>query len=721
MSAYTWVHTLHGNVIGEIRRFRKADGKKDDIPFYTRNGRSFKAGIPLSMKPLPPFGIDSVIDPTKPVIICEGQKKQAAWAYLGFQALSGVGGAMNGKSHQWDRLKDCKIIWFAPDNDVINKAGIVAGDRYIRDIWSCVREFGAEMAIIRLPNLPVKGDVCDWLKQQPALAEWNELDPLTDHPQREQIAAQLLTTVKANLHDIPEDWEVEVSWPDPEPIESRLLPVEAITADMLPKALRAWIEDSAFRIEVPIDYVAVGAIVAAGSAIGTRCGIRPRTKDEWTVTPNTWGVVIGPPGDGKSPALRESIFALESLEMQAAETAGQAQKEYEAKLSAYEAREKAIKDEMNKAAKSGASNTDMAMYEEKLCELEAPERPNAARFVANDTTVEALISLLRDNQRGLLMFQDELASLLESWEKQGHETDRSFFLQCWTGNGKHRQDRISRGSVVAEKLCLSILGGIQEDMLRGYLSGIAATKNDGLIQRFQLMIYPDPRPVNMEDIDVAADKEAKHRAFAVFRELASMKFEEYGAKVENGQCYFRFDDEAQELYREWLIDLKQRMAAEEEPMMREHLSKYRSLMPSLALIFHLIEMVAHTRHGDVPRECARLAAAWCGYLEDHARRVYGLLKAKEESAAAVVAEKIVQGRLKERFTARQVMQKHWRMLNRKELVEPALTVLVEAGWLQKSITQTGGHPRIEYTVNPKICNGHNVLNVCTPLKGIGIV
>ena len=51
-------------------------------------------------------------------------------------------------------------------------------------------------------------------------------------------------------------------------------------------------------------------------------------------------------------------------------------------------------------------------------------------------------------------------------------------------------------------------------------------------------------------------------------------------------------------------------------------SKYRSLMPSLALISSLIDAVTGGPRGPVSRAAAEQAIAWCGYLEAHARRIY---------------------------------------------------------------------------------------------------
>ena len=114
------------------------------------------------------------------------------------------------------------------------------------------------------------------------------------------------------------------------------------------------------------------------------------------------------------------------------------------------------------------------------------------RYKSNDTTVEKLGELLRENPTGLLVLRDELVGLIASWEREGREGDRAFFLEGWNGNPSFDTDRIKRGSIFIPNLCISIFGGIQPDKLTVYLEQAAhALANDGMLQRFQLLVYPD--------------------------------------------------------------------------------------------------------------------------------------------------------------------------------------------------------------------------------------
>ena len=138
--------------------------------------------------------------------------------------------------------------------------------------------------------------------------------------------------------------------------------------------------------------------------------------------------------------------------------------------------------------------------------------------------------------------------------------------------------------------------------------------------------------------------------------------------------FLRFSSEGQECFNEWLTDLqKDKLTKEESPLMGEHLGKYRSLMPTLALIIHLIGVADGTAEGMVSKQAAIQAAAWCDYLEGHARRIYGIVISPEREAASILAERI--HRLPNPFTAKDVYDKGWHLLRDRQEVEAACGLL----------------------------------------------
>ncbi len=197
------------------------------------------------------------------------------------------------------------------------------------------------------------------------------------------------------------------------------------------------------------DYIAAALIVSLGSVIGARCAIKPKRRDDWIVTPNLFGGIVGDPSSKKSPALGTVTRFLDRLEAKEAESLEQAQKVYAAELAAYEAHQAAIKASMKKAATGKGDGDKMALAIADMQAIEEPEEPHQRRFKSNDSTVEKLGDLLVDNPQGLLVFRDELIGLLASWEKDGREGDRAFYLEGWNGNATPR--RMATGKQIVRK------------------------------------------------------------------------------------------------------------------------------------------------------------------------------------------------------------------------------------------------------------------------------
>lgn len=189
------------------------------------------------------------------------------------------------------------------------------------------------------------------------------------------------------------------------------------------------------------------------------------------------------------------------------------------------------------------------------------------------------------------------------------------------------------------------------------------------------------------------------------KQLAHMNFGTQGTHLdENADIpYFHFDLEAQPIFYEWLTEFEARLRnSPDEPIMTEHLTKYRKLMPSLALIFHLINLASNKSAGAITRDCVEQAAGWCEYLEMHARRIYELALDPGYQAARSLAKKIQKGALEDHFTARDVYRKHWSFLSTTEIAEAACDLLVQYGWLREETPSGNRKTKPSYHINPKI-------------------
>ena len=484
-------------------------------------------------------------------------------------------------------------------------------------------------------------------------------------------------------YDLPQNGSSD--WPDPEAIELPLPSVESITKEMLPEPFQEWLVDISERLQVPLEFVAAPAILMISSIIGSRCTIRPKRNDDWVVVPNLWGGVVGSPSVLKTPSLAEATRYLKKLEAQSVTNFEIEKLEYTVEKEAISVEVEATKQRLKKAFKDG---DDTEILKAKLKELKEsePEEPFLKRYRTNDVTMEKLADLLMQNPDGIMVFRDELMGLLASFEKDGHEGARTFYLEGWTGNGSYNLDRIQRGTQFIKKICISVIGGIQPQKLESYLRKIISGENDGLLQRFQLLVYPD-EPKTAKYVDRQPNYQERERAEWIMKKIAEADFlQDYGAlsnKYGGDNHYLQFSEEAQELFIPWYTALNERLLNDEEllPIMKEHLGKYRSLMPSLALIFHCINIAdGEEVQGGISVHATNQAIQWCKVLETHANRIYNGLGNAAHSATIALSKKILTKKLTGEFSAREVAQKGWSGLDRTAIVEKAIGDLMEADW-----------------------------------------
>jgi len=495
-------------------------------------------------------------------------------------------------------------------------------------------------------------------------------------------------------------------WEPPAPLPDGLPPVDTFDPVMLPESLRGWLEDIAERMQVPLDYLAAGAMVVISSLVGRKLGIYPKKRDDWIVVPNLWGMIVGRSALLKSPALAEVMKPLGRLIADAHEAYKEEFAEYEIEAMVAEAEAKALKKTMEKLASEAAKTGDRSeLMEAARAEgAETPEPPTLRRYKTEDATVEKIGELLVENPQGILNHRDELSGWFRSLEKQGREGDRAFYLESWNGTGSFDVDRIGRGSLHIRALCLSILGGIQPGPLSSYVYQAVQGQQgaDGLLQRFQLTVWSDP-PKTWRNVDRYPDTDAKNRVYDVFKKLDSLKVNE--AATDEEVPTLRFEAEAQKVFDTWRDELEQRLRSEEmAPALEAHVAKYRSLMPSLALLFELID--AEDLPGSVGKTAALRAVAWCEYLETHASRLYASAEKPAMEGARALLERIRKGDVKDGSSARDIYRgRHWSKLSTPEEVNAAVAVLEDYGWLRVEKVETGGRPTIRVRLHPTLREG----------------
>jgi putative DNA primase/helicase len=496
---------------------------------------------------------------------------------------------------------------------------------------------------------------------------------------------------------------VEVGdWPKPDTLPIELPPVAAFSEDLLPDSFRPLVKDVTDRMQVSMDYPAVVVVLCLAGVVSRRAVIQPKANDTgWVIVPNLWGGIIAPPGFMKSPVIEAVTQPLKQIQSEWWHKHKEALKDYERKKEEYDLQCAVWKEEYKRAAKAknAAKNGGTAPERPE----DEPDAPTTRRLIVNDATYEAIHKTMSENPAGVLVIRDELTGWLSQLDRPGHEGERAFCLEAWNGSISHTMERIVRGTTHAEACCMSILGGIQPGRLRFYLSDALkdGPGNDGLMQRFQVLVWPDTAP-EWQYVDRPPKAAALNQAESVFRRLLDMDAEH--------PALYRFESDAQELFVEWLAGLEAKLRGGDlHPALVSHLSKYRKLMPALAVLFELPDWAAGNGSADsVSLENTKRAAAWCDdYLESHTRRVYSCGVTPQLRAARELADKIKRHKVGADgfFSCRDVYLKGWSGLDSPEAVKLAVEVLRDAGWVRDLSTVSGpfgGRPSDRYEVNPRV-------------------
>jgi putative DNA primase/helicase len=472
----------------------------------------------------------------------------------------------------------------------------------------------------------------------------------------------------------------------PEPLPS-LPDVMPFDYSYLPDSLRGYVQDISERMQCPPDFAAVTAYVMMATIIGRKVGIRPMRHNDWTVIANLWGAVVGNSGVMKSPTTSAVLSPLKQLQAWAFQAFNDAMADH----AAQEELAKLQKSVTKSQAKKQLSKDKTADVTALLKSDAGGDAPILKRFMTNNASYEALGEILMENPNGLLVESDEIIGLLKQLDAGGQEVARSFYLTAADGDKPYTFDRIMRGKGLhIPALCLSIIGGVQPGVLAEYVrqatgGGAGA---DGLLQRFGLMVYPDISP-DWKEVDRYPNSAAREAVDALVQRLDNLAPLVIGAEEDKfgGVPFLRFDGAAQALFSEWRHALEVRLrSGEEHPAIVSHLSKFRKLIPSLALINHLCD----GQHGAVNEAALTRAIAFSEYLESHARRIYSYATRPDIDAAKTLLKKLTTGKLPTPFKTRDIYRAGWTGLETPAKAQAAISLLHEYGHLDVEELSTGG-------------------------------
>ncbi len=464
--------------------------------------------------------------------------------------------------------------------------------------------------------------------------------------------------------------------------------------------------------------VAAPVLVGAGGLLTASLRLR-NAPNAPAVPANLWGAICGPPSIKKSHALALGADPLTRAQRAEFERLDAQRSELETARVKAAARLDALEGQLKRALAGSKDapplpgDDELTEAREELLAAEAALRP--ARYVVNDPTAEKLGEILRDNPQGVTVIRDELTGWLAGFERAGREQERAFYLEAANGTGSYTFDRLARGTVHIPLMCVGVLGGIQPGPLADLIDAQRGA-GDGLLQRFQVFVWPDLFP----DFDQAAQREPvppelREGAAALLGELLTLTPEALGSTFPGGGAApLTYTPDGQAAYDAW----EREHAAAVRDMTRgeayrAHLGKQPGTFARLALIFHALEVAAaggpaqHPHPAQVGEESAALAWAWCDSLTAHARKLWREGRRRDVMDARAVLRFIERGRV---CDGQKVAEVRRALSDAREALtgprlEAALRVLEDCGAVRVEVSpppggKAGGRPVKTLRVHP---------------------
>jgi len=407
--------------------------------------------------------------------------------------------------------------------------------------------------------------------------------------------------LQASFDKALSEHEAKSKWENPEPKattgETLYSLPPPFPIDIFPERCQKAIIEIQRAYSVPVDIPAVALISEAGACIGRTRGIQ--IKDGWIEHANTWIVIVGKSGLGKSPvvrAIQRPVFGAEEKWYA----------EYQEALKKYE-----LEMETRK----------FAPRRERGQLGSPPDPPKWTQLIVDDTTTEALTDAFDANRRGILWNRDELSGLILDLDKysgkEGGTKSRlmsSYDSGAWKVN---RRDKSKKAFI--PQATLSIFGTIQPKALSSIFSNLDAAT--GFLPRFIFISTCLEEPPLWTDRTVSGDT---HRYLTSLTDgLLALNFNDSGEASIVG-----VSPEAKAVYQEWYNEQVMEPWVDTSAEVYEAvLAKLRGQCLRLALILHCIEAVTRgsSELKPVSHQTMQNAIRLADCVKAHQKRVWGFV------------------------------------------------------------------------------------------------
>ncbi|WP_297097538.1 DUF3987 domain-containing protein [uncultured Draconibacterium sp.] len=238
-----------------------------------------------------------------------------------------------------------------------------------------------------------------------------------------------------------------------EEITTPLLPI-----DGMPDLVQHFINKMHEIFRTPRDYWAGSAIMATALAIGNKFELQTKYKNNAVF----WGMFVGDVSNGKTEPLDICLNYFTQKDNNNYKTFRSQLREFE-------------------------NNKALTRKEQKELGIENEERPECYQYILKDSTPEAMAEAHRINERGIMIYRDELKGWIDDFGRYSNSGEQSNMLSMWSQKGV-TYNRKGSGILNIAKPVINVAGGIHRELLHTLATDNRA--DNGFLARM-VAFFPD--------------------------------------------------------------------------------------------------------------------------------------------------------------------------------------------------------------------------------------
>jgi hypothetical protein len=515
------------------------------------------------------------------------------------------------------------------------------------------------------------------------------------YKENEYVNNTVNKTVDNGIVEYIEEW-------DENPTRLTLPIAKNLTKDMVPSLIWELANDLAPKNNSQIEYYAIAFLSVIQAALGRKFTIK--VSETFKIIPNNYTVLIGTSSQNKSKPLGDAMEPFEKID-------AEDRIKYHEKKSIYDGiiipakeelseLEKNLRQNLKKHQNKSLSNAlninvndaDISDIKEKREKISNLTEPVDKYPFFQDASESALGNALFDNKSGVLLFNDELAGLIDSFNASYNDKLKSTLLETWYGNKSRRILRGATGKKDDKRVvniaaaCINILGSIQPDVWKSFISSSNNIRS-GFVHRFQQTIWCE-EPNEEYELDTSPINQGLVNQY---HHLIDQLYH-YEADVEHDKAETRIielNEKAQIIRDKWhvkLVNWTRTINASET--FKSHWKKYDYLMPGLALTFHMIENPVSTKYEpiqDVSEDNICRAIRLTEMFASHSVKTFGLVdKETSEGGQLIEILKVAKSESSQGELTKRNLMKKTRGRKFGNDVEENIKSLQTLGWLRIS-------------------------------------